>query len=305
VIDKPVEADTGTDSLPPREALFYVTVLITSHLANGETSTGTAFRFDYREDESSDMMTPFLVTNKHVISGAIEGEFAFTLADEDGNPRIGSVHTIVTGELSEPFEAMWYGHSDPKVDVAVLPMGPLLNILQDKGVTIFSASLTNRNVVPVQELYLRTLEDVLFLGYPLGLVDTVNNVPIARQGVTATPWWMNYNGEPKFLIDASVFPGSSGSPVMVFDEGSYATRNGIAMGSRMILLGIIAEYLEVRETNLVEVVPVPTSVEMRVGTSQNLSIGVVFKASTILETVESAMQVFRAKGWLQDRSQLP
>ncbi|MFR3321383.1 MAG: hypothetical protein ACLTSZ_09905 [Lachnospiraceae bacterium] len=78
--------------------------------------------------------------------------------------------------------------------------------------------------------YFAAIEDITFIGYPSGLYDSVNKLPIIRQGITATPIWNQFNGENVFLIDAGVFPGSSGSPVFIYNHGSYPTKDGIAIG---------------------------------------------------------------------------
>jgi len=68
-------------------------------------------------------------------------------------------------------------------------------------------------------------------------------LPIIRQGITATPIWNQFNGENVFLIDAGVFPGSSGSPVFIYNHGSYPTKDGIAIGNRLLFIGVISETM--------------------------------------------------------------
>jgi hypothetical protein len=50
-----------------------------------------------------------------------------------------------------------------------------------------------------------------------------------------------HDGEASFLIDAGVYPGSSGSPVFLFNQGSYSTNDGITIGSRLMFIGVISE----------------------------------------------------------------
>lgn len=59
------------------------------------------------------------------------------------------------------------------------------------------------------------LDSVYFIGYPRGLIDNFNLTPILRKSNFATVYTMNFNNTNQFLIDGSVFPGSSGSPVFV------------------------------------------------------------------------------------------
>ncbi len=59
------------------------------------------------------------------------------------------------------------------------------------------------------------------VGYPVGLWDSVNNMPILRRGSTATLLDWTYEGRQEFVIDAACFPGSSGSPVFKYTVGDY------------------------------------------------------------------------------------
>ena len=42
---------------------------------------------------------------------------------------------------------------------------------------------------------LDAIEEIVMIGYPNGLWDSVNNMPIARRGITATPVYLNYEGK--------------------------------------------------------------------------------------------------------------
>jgi hypothetical protein len=97
--------------------------------------------------------------------------------------------------------------------------------------------------IPEQVSDLDAVEEVMFFGYPDALYNPVNLTPILRRGSTATPLQLNYGGEPEFLIDASVFPGSSGSPVFIANFATYMNgRTGEVKvgGSRTMILGILS-----------------------------------------------------------------
>jgi len=55
---------------------------------------------------------------------------------------------------------------------------------------------------------------VVIIGYPKGFYDEKNVFPIVKSGIIATRWGTHFNGMPAFLIDAKLFPGSSGSIVL-------------------------------------------------------------------------------------------
>jgi len=79
------------------------------------------------------------------------------------------------------------------------------------------------------------------IGYPNGIWDEKNNMPIIRRGITATSPKYDYNNLPIFIIDCACFPGSSGSPVLIFNQGGYVDAKGTLNlgGSRVLLLGVL------------------------------------------------------------------
>lgn len=85
------------------------------------------------------------------------------------------------------------------------------------------------------------LESVTFVGYPNGIWDKANLLPVARRGATASPLAIDFENTPCFLIDASVFGGSSGSPVFLLSLGIYSDKSGATtIGSRCLFLGVVA-----------------------------------------------------------------
>ena len=45
------------------------------------------------------------------------------------------------------------------------------------------------------------------------------------------------------MIHGGVFPGSSGSPVFILNQGSYPTREALVFGSRLLFMGIISQTI--------------------------------------------------------------
>ena len=113
--------------------------------------------------------------------------------------------------------------------------------MKQEGKDIFFISIP-KSLFPTQEQLkeISAIEDIVFVGYPNAIRDEVNLSPIIRRGITATPVDRDYENKPIFLIDASVFGGSSGSPVFIFNQGSYAHKGGLTMGTRVMFLGIVA-----------------------------------------------------------------
>lgn len=142
---------------------------------------------------------------------------------------------------------------------------------------------------------LDALEEVIFVGYPVGLWDTTNLTPILRRGVTATPVFLDFQGKPQFLIDASVFPGSSGSPVFLYSAGWYSKRDGsVVAGKRVKLLGVLSSVVRHLQESRVETIPTGEKGGQYATFREVVDLGFVFKSSTILETIQHFIS---EKGW--------
>ena len=266
------------------EQLLFCTVRIET-----TTSVGTGFLVSYPGPD--DTQAIFLVTNKHVLEGAQEAEVFFTLAsDNRQEPQVGSKVPVLIEDLPN----QWLGHARADVDVAALPISGLIRTLDDQGTPPFLKTLnTQANFAsPEQIKELDSLEDITFVGYPNGIFDEINLLPVTRGGRTATPVAIDYAGLPAFLIDASVFPGSSGSPVLLLRRGGYASRAGatILAPPTATLLGIIASVFFQQDHGEIVMRPAPTALMPIVTTRQMIDLGVVFKARTIVETIESLLR---------------
>jgi hypothetical protein len=181
---------------------------------------------------------PMVITNYHVVEGCVAGEMHFT-ESKDGKPIVGS-------RLVVKFDANYIlQHYSQEYDIAIIPFGPILNNFQNQGKSIFFRSISDDifiNEDSCQEL--SAIEEITFIGYPRGLSDQKNNLPIIRRGITSTPIWNHFNGKNIFLIDASSFPGSSGSPVFIFNQGMYAKGTSLIAGMRILYCGILTETIK-------------------------------------------------------------
>lgn len=212
--------------------LLFTTVPLWVRKAQG-VATGTGFIYNVPVTNDPSRSIPLLVTNYHVVEGALEA--VIEMVERDGTEPI--LQKRVRAQI-EP--AVLLARTDAKLDVAIVPLGPLLNQLEANKRPVFFRAV-DPTIVPSPEVLsdLAAMEDIVFIGYPSGLRDEHNSTPIIRRGITATPVWNDFGNEPLFLIDAGVYPGSSGSPVFIMNQGSYATRQGLNVGTRLLFLGII------------------------------------------------------------------
>lgn len=148
-----------------------------------------------------------LVTNKHVVEGQGQAVLHFIAADDGGtSPKLGTEIAVAVDSAS------FVGHPDPNIDVAIMPLGGLIDQLQASGRAPFvlhvdSAIAATPEVLTAYE----PIEPVIFIGYPNGLYDSGSLLPIARRGHSATALNVDYEGKPIFLIDASVFRARAGA----------------------------------------------------------------------------------------------
>lgn len=268
-----------THELSPSEQLTFSTVRIECELISGGIGTGTGFFYQFAKQ--GDKYVPAIVTNKHVIEGAQKGLIHLHLADGNGKPLSGQIFSVVI----ENMQANWLLHPDPEVDLCILPIASLLTQAQASGQNVFLISL-DHSLIPAQDLIaeLTAIEDIIMIGYPNGIWDQVNNMPIIRKGITATHPNMNYNGKQEFMIDAACFPGSSGSPVFLFNMGTFARRDGsTVVGARIALLGVLYAGPQHTATGEIQIVNVPTQQKPVTFSRIPNNLGIVIKSARLVE----------------------
>jgi hypothetical protein len=259
------------------DQLVYSTVRIECDFPDGKSGTGTGFFMHLCVD--GDTAVPVIVSNRHVVKGASVGRFVLTLKDDEGKPVVGQ-HKL----FSLPnFGDSWIYHKD--LDLAIMPIGPLLNAAAESNESFFYVPL-EKNLIPSEaELQdMSSMQEIVMIGYPNGLWDHVNNQPIFRKGITATHPELNYNGKPEFLIDAACYDGSSGSPVFQVDIGKVTTRGqGTTIGpSKVRLLGILYAGPQHVATGEIKAVEIGGRKEIAVtGIPNNL--GIVIRSRALLD----------------------
>ena len=260
------------------DQLFFVTAFLVAE-GDDSTWTGTGFAYGVETEKGT---AHFLITNRHVVEKAVRLRVHMIRSDGAGGPALGQRTDIRIVDFNPDY---WVGHPDADVDVVAMPLYPLLVRMEDLGRPAFFRSVAPELCLTSEsEKDLDSIEEVTFVGYPSGIYDQKNLLPVARKGTTATPPAVDYNGLPAFLIDASVFPGSSGSPVFIADKGLHVARSGnVVLGKpRLLCLGLVAAvHVRKREGQLFQL-------ETAVGVSidEPLDLGIVYKSSTFEACVQ-------------------
>ena len=191
--------------------LLFNTIRVDTVLEDGSEGSGTAFVMSHAHARGT---YTFIVTNRHLVEDVRRGGLVFT-QKRNGQPAFGERFQLNIDD----FPHAWFLHPDPEVDLAIIPMRPWEQAARDQGVELYYHVIDSRQAPDAATLRsLDALEEVLFIGYPNGVWDQVNLMPIMRRGTTATPIALDFEGRPEFLIDAAVYPGSSGSPVFIYQN---------------------------------------------------------------------------------------
>lgn len=255
------------------EQLLYTTLKIECKDNNGKvTSLGTGFLLSRPIGEDGYKL--YLVSNKHVLMETPNISISFT-SKGNGEPKHGQKQVINIKGVDQTVK----GHPNPDVDIAVMDCTGLFLKMNDK---IYYKYVDYSMLADFHEPELSVAENVYFVGYPDGRYDVVNNLPLIRTGMIASHPQFDFNGQPEFVIDAQVFPGSSGSPVYI-DLTYENFKNGqIVVGQRKLkLLGIVA--MTMIRNNVLQAVPTGT----KYYTQEVLGLGIVFKSTAIKEVIDS------------------
>ena len=261
---------------------FTIQIRTSRSLSGALTGSGTGFTFGL---QAGDLSYPFLITNKHVLDGAASVELTLHVADPNGDPLPGPGRPVRFALSQVPV----LRHPDPGVDLAAIALAPVMSMAIAAGWQPFAHGL-GPNTIPKADVRagFGAIETVTMVGYPVGLADFANNAPIIRQGITATPLTSNYRGQREFLVDMAVFPGSSGSPILVVNEGAWSQGDGLVVGNRLHLVGILHSGHTRTESGEIRQETVPTRIETTVTIRQMVHLGICLHADRIIEMINSA-----------------
>jgi len=131
---------------------------------------------------------------------------------------------------------------------------------------------------------LDAVEDILLVGYPIGLWDSTHNLPLIRRGITASHPAVDFEGKGVGVIDVACFPGSSGSPVMIVQESMVRDKRGnLAIdGKRIVFLGVLYAGPQMRATGEIEITPIPVNARPVAVTPVMINLGYYVKAKEVL-----------------------
>lgn len=241
-----------------------------------ETSKGIGTGF-FLEYAVGDKRVSVFCTNKHVLNDNPDEPVSFRVhLDAD---TIEEMETVQINLASH-----WMFH--PKEDLAVCFAAPLFQSVEEKfGKRVFCKTISEDLIAKTDFLSeLDALEEVTMIGYPLGLSDEMHGLPIFRKGYTASHPALDFNGTRRGLMDIAGLPGSSGSPVFIFNQNAYADRHGnINVGGvRLSLMGIQVAIPIMNATGTITIRETPTQQQIVSETGIPTNLAYYIKAGELL-----------------------
>lgn len=271
--DRPVELDSSGVALIPPSFIDSVVALGTAN-PSGPRWVGTGFL--YLDVISRDGDTArghcFLVTNKHVVEGRTNLSVRVNPQNE-GGPR-----DYELSLTSDNAEHLWTGHPDPEIDVAVVNVN--LGMLNAEGMAAkpIHSDRQTADAEKLKELGVAEGDGAFVLGFPMGMVSDRRAVVIVRGATIARLQDLLAGHSKEFLVDASVFPGNSGGPVLLKPE--LTSIRGTTAQTSAYLIGVVKSYLTYTDV----AVSIQTN-RPRITFQENAGLASCHSVTSIVETI--------------------
>lgn len=163
----------------------------------------------------------YLVTNRHVVTDELEPPDKLRLYLHKNTDNVTDNDWYDLPLYSSDNQPLWKTSQHVKdADIA------LIKIEDDTFETKFRIEPWYVKVQVPQDKVFWPGEDVFIMGYPLGIIDQIHNLPIIRRRMMASPWTIFFNKNHCFIIDAILHKGMSGSPVIAREQYVVRTKNG-------------------------------------------------------------------------------
>ncbi|MDY0269997.1 hypothetical protein [Trichloromonas sp.] len=199
------------------------------------------------------------------------------------NQKVGGDHPI-----SLPLAGNLLLHPDPDIDLCAIDITIPYGLILQSGRQLRSMNLNSTWLLsPDDRKNLRDIEQVLVIGYPSGLWDSHNNMPIARRGSTATHALALYAGKRNFLVDVAAFQGSSGSPVFTYESPMFRQPDGsYTPGTKVNFVGVVWGVIERTVTGDLMAIEMPSAITQVPVLQASLNLAIALHADAVRDMDE-------------------
>jgi len=245
-------------------------------------TAGTGFFYAYLIQDDPDpakrKYEVYLVTAKHVVQGFILDNRALSVRVNPKDTSSQSRQFEIANE-PQPGSGTWFCHPNPKVDIAAVPVN--FDYLKQQGMepNVIASDQNAADRAKLAELEVTAGDGVFVLGFPMGLSGVQRNYVIVRQGAIARISELLDKVSPTFMLDALVFPGNSGGPVILRPE--ITSISGTKSQTNAYLIGVVIDYRPYIDTAVSQQTRRPRiSFEENSGLADVLPVDVVNEAIT-------------------------
>ena len=226
----------------------------------------------------------YLISNKHVLLESSCFRISFVKKRVPYNEPFLGEKSVFRFQYSDSYIEL---HPDKNVDVAAIDITGFVQKYQN---SIFFRALNYNMLATCDEEFLHISQNVSFVGYPDNRYDSQTNLPLTRSATIASPPSLNYNGLKAFVIDGQVFPGSSGSPVVINIAKEQWSSGKIPQDStpEWLILGIVSKTMI--RNNPLQIIDSKLIENMKV--AEVLGLGIIFKSTAIKEVLDLANKKF-------------
>ena len=275
-----------------KEQLCYTTTRIGVH-NDTEYFTGTGFFYNFLKYDVKgklEFRALALVTNKHITEDCNKLEFNLPIVKKENcykEEEDIEIEDLTFKEITvSNLEDLVINHPDESVDLSIILITKIISDLQKTDQRTFFKTFDHGFVLDPKKAFelLDAVEEIIMIGYPNGIWDETNNLPVFRRGITATHPAVNYNGLKEFMIDAACFTGSSGSPVFLLDSGASSQKKSKeTIRRREILLGIMSSGETMYMEGKMKRVKVQTKKSKQPVVETFLNLGYVIKSERLVD----------------------
>jgi hypothetical protein len=254
---------------------------------------GTGFFYGYKVKDDPDVIKRqyeiYLVTSSHVVSEFKESQQGdlFVRINSNDPTSPSKTFNIPFNPNPNAQENTWFFH--PKFDRKTVSEVPDYDIsvvrlngraIKELGATFLDNDENTADVKKLKEIGASAGDGTFVLGFPMNLAGVQRNYVIVREGIISRISEMLNDKSATFLLDSFVFPGNSGSPVIIKPE--IAAISGTLSNRTAYVIGVVHGYKSYRDIAVSQQTHRP-----RIIFEENSGLAEVIPMDRVNETIEA------------------
>jgi hypothetical protein len=224
----------------------------------------------------------WLVTNKHVFINCKTIYIKFNSA-QDTKSKDYRVNLIARN--GRPY---WVGHPNKNIDIAVIFLSAKF---LEQECRLYKCFHSDEHIMDKKKMCSKRVTEgdrIFVLGFPMNLVSPERQYVICRGGYISRIRDFLENKSEDFLIDAAIFPGNSGGPVIICPS-ALAIR-GTNPIDKACLIGIVKSYIPYSDIALSQQTGIP-----RIQFMENSGLALVESVDSIIDTIIIAEKRYKKR----------